>query len=194
MSKPSSSSKSSPFSPSVTYSINQPRLRSSSAPTYRTAYGPKSKVSLSFPAQGRTKQSFKDECDINVIMGRYMKTGVLNFVNRFAPQYSDVSGIDYQEAMFTVAQARSMFQQLPAQIRDQFRNDPAQFLDFVHDPANAAEMAQMGLLTPEATARLAQAEKATPPLSIQKDAPKDAPKQPSTPSKGSDTLVPGDQA
>lgn len=114
-----------------------------------SAYSVKNKVSISFPDQGRTKQSFKDECDINLIMARYMKTGVLDFVTKHAPQYRDVTGLDYQAAMQQVAKAQSMFMDLPSAIRSRFENNPALFLDFVQDPANEAEMHQLGLLRPD---------------------------------------------
>jgi len=38
---------------------------------------PKLKQSLTFPTLGRTKQQFKDECDVNLLMSRYMRTGIL---------------------------------------------------------------------------------------------------------------------
>lgn len=100
-------------------------------------------------SEDRTKQSFKDECDINIIMKRFERTGTLNWVNRHSPQYGDVSGLEFQTAMDIVAAGKSAFAALPARIRDRFRNDPAQFLDFVQNPANAAEAAELGLLSPE---------------------------------------------
>lgn len=127
------------------------------ASSFITAYGPRLRVSVSFSEQGRTKQSFKDECDINIIMARYMKTGVVNFVNRFSPQYSDVSSLDYQDAMLKITQAQSMFRELPSDLRANFNNDPAAFLAFVQDPDNRPQMAEMGLLTPQATQALAKA-------------------------------------
>ena len=47
--------------------------------------------------------------------------------------------------MQIVATANSMFQDLPSSIRNQFQNDPGQFLDFVQDPENLEEMREMGL-------------------------------------------------
>ena len=41
-----------------------------------------------------TKQSFKDECDINKIMAKFQKTGALNHYAKHAPQYGDASGIE----------------------------------------------------------------------------------------------------
>lgn len=124
--------------------INTPDL------PFRTAYSPQLKISLKFPAQGRTKQSFKDECDINVIMNRYMQTGRLpDQLNPQNPQYIDASGFDFDVAMQLVAEASTAFEELPSAIRAKFKNDPGAFLDFVHNPDNRAEMHEMGLLRPE---------------------------------------------
>lgn len=113
---------------------------------FRHAYSPRYRSSISFTGKGRTKQEFKDESDINQIMARYMRTGNLDNVTTRLPQFVDVDGSDFQQAMLVVAESKSMFQELPANIRTQFENDPGKFLDFVHDPKNRAEMAEMGLL------------------------------------------------
>lgn len=118
-------------------------------PNVVKAYDPKLRVQLVFPAgEGRTKQSFKDECDVNKIMARFTRTGVLDFASKFSPRYEDVTGADFQSAMDTVARANSMFQELPAELRRRFKNDPVVFLDFVDDPANADKARELGLLPP----------------------------------------------
>jgi len=118
-------------------------------------YTKKLKVStLIDPDDDLAQQEFKDETDINTIMARYHSGHAINFVNKHAPQYGDVSSIDFQSAMETVAQGKSMFADLPSNIREKFKNDPALFMDFIHDEKNAAEAAEMGLLSPEATQRI----------------------------------------
>lgn len=118
--------------------------------TFRTAYSAPLRVTLECPGTGRTKQSFKDECDINKIMARYIATGVLDFVTKHQPQYGDVTGLDFMNAQLIVAEARTMFEELPAEVRNRFDNDPAQFLDFVGDDKNREEARKLGLLKPEA--------------------------------------------
>jgi len=114
-----------------------------------TAYGPKSRFRLNFNDPSRTRQSFKDECNINIIMSRYMKTGVLDFVNKHQGQYGDITGLEYQTAMQQIASAQSLFQELPSNIRSRFDNDPREFLEFVHDPDNASEMHELALMRPD---------------------------------------------
>lgn len=115
----------------------------------RTAYGPKLRIQQRFAANGRTKQSFKAECDINNIMARYLKTGVLEHVRSTVGQYLDVTGADFQAAQELVAGAKSMFHMLPSDIRTRFENNPAEFLKFMENPKNAEEARELGLLPPE---------------------------------------------
>lgn len=115
---------------------------------YRSAYSPKIKVGLTFPEESLTKQEFKDECDINVLMSRYMATGELPNLNEREPQYLDTTGHDYQVAMNLISGANSLFHEMPSKIRNRFANDPAAFLDFCSDEKNREEMASLGLLRP----------------------------------------------
>lgn len=148
---------------------------------YRSAYSSKTRHQITFSGTGRTKQSFKDECDINTIMGRYMKSGQLDHINRALPQYSNLEGIDYQESMYIVAESRTLFAELPAEVRYKFHNDPGQFLDFVHNPENKQEMATMGLLSPEAASLLYPATPTAPPPTATQPTPPAS--NPQTPNK-----------
>lgn len=97
-----------------------------------------------------TKQEFKDECDINSIMRRYITQGVLPS-NVKVGRYGDFTGVgDYQECLATLEDARSQFMALPSATRKRFGNDPAQFLAFVSDKNNLEEARKLGLLREEA--------------------------------------------
>lgn len=102
-----------------------------------------------FPVgESMTKQSFKDECDVNLIMKRYQKTGVLPMVSNRQPRYEDFgTGLDFHEAMQHVVAAQEMFNSLPSSVRSRFGNDAGAFLDFVQNPENVEEMRKMGLLS-----------------------------------------------
>ncbi len=128
----------------------------------RRHYQPRERVQLSFPKQGRTKQSFKDECDINNIMAKYQKTGALAHVNKHAAEYGFATSNDFSESMRIVTQAQDMFDGLPSSIRNRFANDPAQFLDFVQDTNNEKEMQELGLL-PKVVAEVQAEALKTPP-------------------------------
>lgn len=116
-----------------------------------SSYSTKIKVDITFPAdEDRTKQSFKAEADINNIMARYQKTGVLDFAQKHEPRYGDVTGLDFEAGMQAIATAKTMFADLPSSVRARFKNDPREFLDFVQDPRNRDEARELGLLRPEA--------------------------------------------
>nr|QJB18962.1 MAG: internal scaffolding protein [Microvirus sp.] len=122
---------------------------------FQSAYSPKIKTSITFPQNSKyTKQSFKDECDINTIMAQYQRTGEMPNINQQSPQYLDATGYDFREQMEFVRGAKELFEQLPSNLRNRFQNDPARFLDFTSDPINRVEAARLGLLNPEATASI----------------------------------------
>lgn len=96
-----------------------------------------------------TVQADAKDADINVIMGRYQKTGFLP--QGRVPSYGDFDSIsDFREALEVMRQAEADFMRLPAKVRAEFENDAVSFLEFVQDPANLPRMADLGLLTPEA--------------------------------------------
>nr|QJB19032.1 MAG: internal scaffolding protein [Microvirus sp.] len=129
---------------------NNPRPQLQTPHFIKANYTQKTRIQLSFPENSRwTKQSFRDECDINRIMSRYQDTGQLPNVNELPPQYLDATAFDYQEHMQFIAGAQSMFEELPSALRNRFQNDPGEFLDFCSNEKNRPELAEMGLLRPE---------------------------------------------
>ena len=121
------------------------------------------KHAIKFTQPSLTQQHSKDQVDINNIMKRYIKTGVLDHVAKYQPQYRDNNATDYQESMNIVIKADEMFSELPAQARKHFDNDPAAFLDFVQDPANHDKLHELGLTdAPPPSAPAPAASKPTP--------------------------------
>lgn len=128
-----------------------------SAEKYGISFNPKAETERS-----QTKQHFAEECDINNIMERYEKTGVLPEATRQL-LYGDFSDVgSFQEAQDIVLLGRAQFDALPARVRDRFGNDPAKFLAFCEDESNRDEMITLGLIDkPEAPAP-AKGEAGTP--------------------------------
>jgi len=107
------------------------------------------RVQITFRGVGRTKQSFAKECDINNIMKRYEKDGIVNHFNKYGGMYGDFTGVpEYRDALERVRAADEMFMSLPASIRTRFANDPSGFISFVEDPANKDELLKLGLVRP----------------------------------------------
>lgn len=97
-------------------------------------------------APSRTKSEFAEECNINNIVGRAMKTGVLPSGER-KPLFDDFSEVkDYTETQRIIASAEQNFMMLDAETRNKFNNNVADLLDFIDNPDNAEEAANMGLI------------------------------------------------
>lgn len=116
-------------------------------------------VKLDFPkGEGRTRQSFKEDADINNIVKRFNTTGQLPAMIRQDAKYGDFSTVtDFREAMDLVMHAQDQFANLPAAVRDRFGNDPARFLEFAMKPESRGEMVKMGLAELDADSKAAVA-------------------------------------
>jgi len=96
-----------------------------------------------------TKQSFKDECNINNIVAKFALTGQLPQSAR-KPRYMDCVGVEnYQDALAIVDLAAAHFSALPAKVRARFANDPTKMVSFLDDPNNADEAVKLGLIDPK---------------------------------------------
>lgn len=94
----------------------------------------------------RTDQSWKDMCDVNLIVAKYKKTGEWFHLARKQGVYADVSEIsDYNVSLQKVLNAQNAFNALPSELRNRFGNDPAKLLEFIQDPKNYDEGVKLGL-------------------------------------------------
>jgi len=98
------------------------------------------------PEEKRTKDCFQSECDINVLMRKYQKSGRLPNYIKQNPVFGDFSkSSDLMSAMQIVEKASLQFKLLDIDLRKKFNHDPLEFLRFVEDPANVQEMIDLGL-------------------------------------------------
>lgn len=140
--------------------MKRPLLSERKSEGFRTPYTTRYRVVTVNDEPSLTKQSFQDECDINRIMDKFTKTGVLNHVARHKERYGYATATDLREALDIIQEGQDMFDALPARVRKRFNHDPAEFLAFVQDNANYAEMADLGLLSEEATSTYLAAKRA----------------------------------
>ena len=101
-------------------------------------------------AEDRTKQAFKDECDMNRIVSRINKTGFLPLEAQSSLRrqiYGDFTNVPatLEAAYEIVNRADAAFARLPATLRERF-GGPAGFLAFIDDPKNRKEAETLGLL------------------------------------------------
>jgi phage internal scaffolding protein len=96
--------------------------------------------------ESRTEQSHQAEVDINNIVKRAGNMELIAKVSQLQEfVYDDVTNNDFQENMNAMIRARDTFSAVPSDIRKQFDNDPAKFMDFVRDPQNKDALVEMGL-------------------------------------------------
>lgn len=95
---------------------------------------------------GLTKQSFREQVNINKIVAGFEKTGMVNNLSGRQPFYGDVSEIkDYATALNMVNEAESLFMSMSPKIREKFENDPAKMIAFLGDSKNLDEAVSLGM-------------------------------------------------
>lgn len=125
----------------------------------RNRFSERVPVVVTFPEVGLTKPEFKESCDINHILKKYQKTGVIPQLYK-DPLYGDFSEVaDYQAACDLAIQAQAQFDGLPSEVRKRFGNNPEKFLEWV-EKADEKELIEMKLATP----RVASLTKAEEPV------------------------------
>lgn len=93
-----------------------------------------------------TKQGDRDMANINKIMERIRRTGVVPYTGK-VPLPSDFDGVvDYQESLNLLIEGRRAFEALPAKVRKEFDNDPGKFLTFYASESNDAKRAEIARL------------------------------------------------
>ena len=109
---------------------------------FKTAYSKRvpSKTNITEFGDSLTVQEQKEATDINNIVARFAKTGLIEHVNENEPQYGEFANYDYAEAMRTTARIQSSFNELPAEVRKQFDNNPSEWIEHLANPANIDDM------------------------------------------------------
>lgn len=98
-----------------------------------------------------TQQNHKNECDVNNIIKKYDKTGLILHVSKIEAQFGDLTGFDFKQSLDMINNASTMFMELPSNIRKHFNNSPIDFLDFMDNPDNREEAIKLGLIKGEWT-------------------------------------------
>lgn len=119
--------------------------------TIRKPYDEHERVQTSFiGVKGLTKQSMRDECDINKIVKQWDRDGAPIHTAANPPTYGDFdTSMEYQDAMNQLMVADQAFMALPSRTRARVDNDPAKLIDFLADPDNLDEARSLGLVQSE---------------------------------------------
>lgn len=126
-------------------------------PVWKTPYNhdtnfESDRTSLYCKDPAKTKQEFRDETDINVIINRFMKTGEPPPI-ALPEHFMDLSQrTTYFDMASRVAEANKLFYELPATKREEFQNNPNLWADAVVKATNQGDyktLEELGLEVPE---------------------------------------------
>lgn len=96
-----------------------------------------------YTRHGRTKQSQKDETDINKLLDRAGREQTLSHLEKYQGNYGDFTGYDFEKHINTIAEGQSIFEALPAEVKREFEQSPKKFFAFVTNPDNAERLPEV---------------------------------------------------
>ena len=116
---------------------------------FHTRYNPPPSPGIVFEEATMTQQHFRDECDINKIVERALRTGDTTvFTSAQRAEFYDASAVtDYADAMALIDDVNDDFNSLPSAIRSMFGNNVSQYVEFMSNPANWDKARELGLLS-----------------------------------------------
>lgn len=111
------------------------------------------------PEEDLTIQSFKNDCDINTLVKRFGISGEIPAPVDPGAFGDFTEAVDFQTAMEQLARGQAAFDSLPAAVRLEFDNDPAQLWDALHSevPEVQDQLVKLGVLRAPAPAEAAPA-------------------------------------
>lgn len=113
---------------------------------FQSSYDPHDRVAFETTGESRTQQHLSEETEINNIIAYHDRTGLIKNVQQGIANYGDYSEVnEYRESLDLIRQADEDFLALPSGIRRQFNNNAGDFFEFATNPANEAELVEMGL-------------------------------------------------
>jgi hypothetical protein len=92
----------------------------------------------------RTKQAFKDSCDINKILYQAQKTGTISHLQKHGGIYGDFTDIDdLLTAHAKLQRGQEIFDDLPSEIKREFNQNAGEFFKYVNAPENKDDLARL---------------------------------------------------
>lgn len=113
----------------------------------RNKYSPRiAVIAPADPDGGLTQQHFKEAVDINNILAKYRKTGIIEHVKLAKERYGDFTELgEYAVHLDKVAKAQQAFESLPAELRNQFKNSIPGFFEYIQKEENFDQCVQWGI-------------------------------------------------
>jgi hypothetical protein len=118
-------------------------------PKFFTKYNPPKVSGWNSEQESKVQEQFADACQTDTIIRKYNMMGVNPFIASGGSQYLDTTQIpSFVCAQNAQVKVKEYFDGLPADVRLEFNNDPAQFAEAVLDPQNADYLRELGVLAP----------------------------------------------
>lgn len=92
---------------------------------------------------GRTKQAFKDSTDVNRLLDKHARAGTLSALAKSEAQFGDFADFDFQEAQNALARGKSIFDELPREVKREFNQNPGEFFAYVNNPENKDRLSDL---------------------------------------------------
>lgn len=117
-----------------------------------TKYDPGLSPSLTFRKPSMTEQQHLRDVDINMIVSRFNRTGVLGTPTQVRDMFfGDFSELDgYHDYQNRVSEAKERFLALPSNVRAAFDNDPGKLINALHDPDQLGRLQDLGIVNKSA--------------------------------------------
>lgn len=95
--------------------------------------------------ENRTVQSFKDSCDINKMLKQAQVKGSISHLIKYPEAvYGEFDGeFDLLTAHERLNRAKEIFNDAPSEIRNEFNNNPLEFIAFANKPENKGRLAEL---------------------------------------------------
>lgn len=139
-----------------------------------------------------TKQEFKEDADINVILARVLKTGEMPIT--LPEHFADLTDrTDYFTMASQVAEANALFYELPANKRALFLNDPTRWADAVvkaTQDGDRQELIALGIDVPRERPQVVEPEGGAPEGTPAREVLRAAPEAPTSGAPAGDTTQP----
>lgn len=116
---------------------------------FHTRYNPPPSPGVDFVEPTLTQQHFRDECDVNRIVERAIRTGDTTvFTSAQRAEFYDASVVtDYADAMAMIDDVNDDFNSLPSATRAMFGNSVSQYVEWMCNPLNWDKARELGLLS-----------------------------------------------
>ncbi len=127
-----------------------------------------------------TQQHCKDECNINLIISKSVKTGIIGTGSGTRkPQFGDYQNINYRDMVSKVTEGEQLFESLPSALRTRFDNSVEKLIEFIDNDENREEAIDLGFLPPSKAPEEPKTKSKSDPSSD----PKPSGEEPVTPNK-----------